>query len=122
MLSGHLADAHIGSDDDHGVVGHETHEAEHGRFEVLFVTAQVQESNQVLRVLSNVGPGLVLVRVHVFHLNLLIFFVETHNLLSDTRGSTVCRLMTEVENLLTSGASSVIHDALCKNTDHGTLS
>ena len=84
MLSGHFADAHISSNDDHGVVGHETDEAEHGRLEVLFVTAQVQERDQVLRVLSNVGPGLVLVRVHVLHLHLLVLLIETHDFLSDT--------------------------------------
>lgn len=43
MLSCHLADAHIGTDYDHGVVRHEADKTEHGRLEVLFVTTQVQE-------------------------------------------------------------------------------
>jgi len=75
----------------------------------------------MLGVVGNVGPGLVLVGVHALHSHLLIVGVEAHDLLSDTGGTTVLGLMTEVKNLLSRGTPSVVYDALGHDTDHGTL-
>lgn len=83
MLSGHLADTHVSSDYDHGVIRHEADQPKHGRLEVLFMTTQVKESYQALRVLSDVSPRLILVGVHMLHLNLVVIVIEAHDFLTD---------------------------------------
>ena len=75
----------------------------------------------MLGVVGDVGPRLVLVGVHALHSHLFIVGVEAHDLLSDTGGTTVLGLVTEVKNLLSRGTPSIVHDALSHDTDHGTL-
>lgn len=84
MLPGHLADTHVGSDYDHGVIWHEADQPKHGRFEILLMTTQVKESYQTLRVLGDVSPRLILVGVHMLHLHLVVIVIEAHDLLTDT--------------------------------------
>lgn len=121
MLPGHLGDTHVCSNDYHRVVRHQTHKTEHGRFQVLLVAAQVQERDQMLRVLGDMGPRLILVGVHVLHLDLIVFFVEAHDLLPDTGRPAICGLVAEVEHLLTGGPTAVVHDTLGQYSHHGTL-
>ena len=121
MLSCHLAHAHVGTDNDHGVVRHETNKAEHSGLEIFLVTTQVQESNQALRVLRDVRPRLVLVGIHVLHLHLIVLSVKSHDLLTNGRCSAIRLLVTEVEYLLTCRASSIIHYTLGEDTHHGAL-
>lgn len=83
MLSGHLADTHVSSYYDHGVIRHEADQPKHGRLEVLLMTTQVKESYQALRVLSDVSPRLILVGVHMLHLNLVVIVIEAHDFLTD---------------------------------------
>ena len=118
MLSRHLAYAHIGANDDHRIVWHETDKTKHRRLEILLVTTQVEEGDKALRILCYMGPRLVLVGIHMLHLDLGIILIETHDFLSDTRGSTIGRFVAKVENLLTSRASSIISDTLGHHTDH----
>lgn len=67
------------------------------------------------------SPRLVLVRILVLLADLLIRFVETHDFLSDRRSTTIGGLVTEVENLRTCRASTIVHHALGHDSDHCTL-
>jgi len=67
------------------------------------------------------SPGLILVGVHVLHLNLLIVGVKAHDLLTYTRSTPVLHLVVEVEYLLTCLAPSIIHDVLSHHADHCAL-
>ena len=100
MLPRHFADAHVGSDHDHGVVGHETDESEHSSLEVLLMATQIQERDQTLRVLRDVRPGLILTCILMRLKHLVVLCVEAHDFLPNARGSSVCRFVTEVKHFL----------------------
>ena len=63
------------------------------------MATEIQEGNQLFGVSCNVRPRLVLSGVGAFMLDLLGLIIETHNLLSDGRGTTICGLVREVEDL-----------------------
>ena len=67
------------------------------------------------------SPGLVLVSVHVLHLNLLIVGVKAHDLLTYTRSTPVLNLVVEVEDLLACLAPPIVHDVLCHHANHCAL-
>ena len=68
------------------------------------------------------GPKLVLVIVHVLKLDLIILLIKAHNLLSNTRSSSILRLMIEIEHLLSCRASTIIHYAFSQYTNHSAFS
>lgn len=120
VLLGHATDAHVGSDDDHAVVWHQTNKAKHRCLQVLLVAAQVKKRHQLLAVRGNVSPRLVLRRVlTLWHNDVLV--VETHDFLADAARPSVFDLMAEVEDLLSRRASTIVHDAFGEHADKSRL-
>jgi hypothetical protein len=122
VLLSHATHAHVGSDYDHAVVGQESHQSKHSGLQVLLMSAQVQECDDLLSVVSDVRPCLVLGGALPLLFHLLLRLIEPHYLLADAGRPPVGCFVGEVEHFETGCSSAVVHDALGEHSDQRALS
>lgn len=82
------------------------------------MAAQVQESNDFFRILSDVGPCLVLAGVDLpLQLHLLGTLVKPHDFLRNAASPPVLGLVLKVKHLQTSRTPPVVHYSFRQHTD-----
>lgn len=112
MLSRHLGNASVGSDNEQAVIGIQGREAVHGRLQVLLVTTHIKQVDNLGTRADDVGPDLVLlVRVRELGHVLLTVGVETNNFVCNGRRATVALLVLEIEHLRPQETISIVKRA-----------
>lgn len=117
MLFGHPAEPEVGSHDDQNVVWDHSDHAQHGGLEVLLVTTQVNQVDQLPRSLQHFDPIFVLLLIKSFWENLVAIFVKSHDLLGNRGSPSSLDLVGVVEYLLSSVPSSVVEQAFGQYSD-----
>ncbi len=83
MLLGHLLHTHVCPHHYTSEIGGQPSQPVYGCFEVLLMSAEVDQSGNFVAMGDDVLPIFVLVLVEAFRDDLFALFVEAHNLLAD---------------------------------------
>ena len=112
----------VGSDDHEHAVGAERHQPMNSGFEILFMAAEIDQVDNLVALIDNVGPVLVLVEVESGRNDLLPLLVEAHYFVGDGAGPSRFQFVLIIDHQRPGAAPPIVQDVFGEHSDQGGLS